>query len=96
MDFMTILIIVVVLLSAAGGIVWYVLAFLVGRAVLRGIAGSLGEFQRMDIDGMYRTLLHLQKTGQMQLGRRYMDSVEGPLTTEIRGMAASEGITLDF
>jgi len=50
----------------------------------------------MDIDGMYRTLVHLQQTGQLQLGEQYMNNVEGPVTSELRGMAASEGISLDF
>lgn len=96
MDFFTIIIILSVLASIVGGILWYVFIFLVGRAIVKGIAGNLNEFQRMDIGGMYRTLLHLQRTGQMQLGQQYMGSLEGPVTSEIRSMAASEGISLDF
>jgi hypothetical protein len=96
MDFFTIVIILAVLLSIIGGIIWYVFIFLVGRAIVTGIARSLNEFQLMDLDGMYRTLLHLQQTGQLQLGQQYMSSLEGPVTSEIRGMAASEGLSLDF
>jgi hypothetical protein len=96
MDFITIIIILAVLFSIVGGIIWYVFIFLVGRAIVKGIARSLNEFQGMDIDGMYRTLLHLQQTGQIQLGQQYMGSLDGPVTSEIRGMAASEGISLDF
>jgi len=69
---------------------------LIGLAIAHSIARSLGEFQAMDIDGMYRTLLQLQQTGQYQLGNSYMNSLEGPVTSEIRHMAASEGISLDF
>lgn len=96
MDFITIIIIIAVLLSIVGGIIWYIFIFLVGRAIVRGIARSLEEFQGMDTEGMYRTLLHLQQTGQFQLGQQYMGSLDGPITSEIRGMAASEGISLDF
>ena len=64
--------------------------------VITGIARSLAEFQAMDVEAMYRTLLHLQQTGQFQLGQSYMGSLEGPVTSEIRHMAASEGIALDF
>lgn len=96
MDFFTIIIVIAVLFSIAGGIIWYVLIFLAGRAIIKGIARSLEEFQVMDTGGMYRTLLHLQQTGQFQLGQQYMGSLDGPVTSEIRGMAASEGISLDF
>jgi hypothetical protein len=72
------------------------LSGLIELAILNGIARSLAEFQAKDIDGMYRTLLHLQQTGQYQLGHSYMDSLEGPVTSEIRNMAATEGISLDF
>ena len=96
MDFITIIIIIAVLLSIVGGIIWYIFIFLVGRAIVMGIARSLEEFQVMDTEGMYRTLLHLQQTGQFQLGQQYMGSLDGPVTSEIRGMAASEGISLDF
>jgi hypothetical protein len=72
------------------------LSELIGRAILNGIARSLGEFQTMDIESMYRTLLHLQQTGQFQTGHNYMSNLEGPVTSEIRHMAASEGISLDF
>ena len=96
MDIFTIIIILVILASIVYGIAWYVFVFLIGRAMLQGIASSLEEFQRMDIDGMYRTLLHLQQTGQYHLGRRYMNNLEGPISSEIRGMAAKEGFSLDF
>lgn len=96
MDLLTIIIIIAVVLSAIGGIFWYVVVFLIGRAVVKGIARNQREFQTMDIDGMYRTLLHLQQTGQFQLGQQYMSDLEGPISSEIRGMAANEGISLDF
>ena len=73
------------------------LAELIGMAIAHHIARSLGEFQAMDVEGMFRTLVHLQRTGQYQLGHSYMNSLgEGPVTSEIRGMATSEGISLDF
>jgi hypothetical protein len=96
MDFFTIIIIVGILFSIIGGIIWYVFIFLVGRAIVKGIARNMGEFQAMDVNGIYRTLLHLQQTGQLQTGQQYMGSLDGPVTSEIRGMAASEGISLDF
>ncbi len=96
MDMFTILIILAVLVSVVGGICWYVFIFLVARAVVKGIARSQAEFAAMDIDGMYRTLVHLQQTGQLQMGQQYINNLEGPVTSEIRGMAASEGISLDF
>jgi len=96
MDIFTIIIIFGVLVSVVAGICWYVFIFLVARAVVKGIARSQAEFMSMDIDGMYRTLVHLQQTGQLQLGEQYMNNVEGPVTSELRGMAASEGISLDF
>lgn len=96
MDFFTVLFILAIVFSIVGGIIWYVFIFLVGRAIVKGIAGSFEEFQAMDISGMYRTLLHLQQTGQYQLGNQYMTNLYGPITSEIRGMAAREGISLDF
>ena len=96
MDFFTIIIVVAVLFSIVGGIVWYFFIFLVGRAIVKGIARSLNEFHAMDIEGMYRTLLHLQQSGQFQLGQQYMNSLDGPVTSELRGMAATEGLPLDF
>ena len=39
--------------------------------IITGIARSLAEFQALDVEGMYRTLLHLQQTGQFQLGHGY-------------------------
>ncbi len=69
---------------------------LISLAIGHSIARSLAEFQELDIDGMYRTLMHLQRTGQFQQGHSYMNSLEGPVTSEIRHMAASEGISLDF
>lgn len=96
MDFFTIIIVIGILFSIVGGIIWYIFIFLVGKAIVTSIARSMGEFQAMDIDGMYRTLLHLQQTGQLQTGQQYMGSLDGPVTSEIRGMAAREGISLDF
>ncbi len=96
MDMFTIIIIIGVLLAAVGGICWYIFIFLVARAFVKGIARSLDEFQTMDVNGMYRTLMHLQQAGQFQTGQRYMNSLDGPLTSEIRGMAAREGISIDF
>ena len=96
MDLFTIIIVIAVFVSVVGGIIWYIILFLAGRAIVKGIARSLGEFQAMDIDGMYRTLMYLQQNGQFQVGQQYMNSLEGPVTSEIRGMAASEGISLDF
>lgn len=97
MDLFTIIIIASVFLSIIGGIFWYILIFIIGRAVVKGIARNMEEFQAMDVNGMYRTLLHLQQSGQIQLGQQYMNSLgEGPITSQIRGMAASEGIPLDF
>ena len=64
---------------------------------MKGIAKNLQQFQSMDVDNMYRTLIYLQKTGQLQRGHQYINSLgEGPVTSEIRSVAASEGISLDF
>ena len=51
------------------------LPILIGREILNGIARSMGEFQAMDIEGMYRTLLHLQQIGQFQRGHNSMSSL---------------------
>ncbi len=96
MDIFTIIIIIGVLLAVVGSICWYVFIFLVARAAIKGIARSLNEFQTMDVNSMYRTLLHLQQAGKFQVGQQYMNSLDGPVASEIRGMAASEGISLDF
>ena len=97
MDLITIIIIAAVFLSITGSILWYIFIFMVGRAIVKGVARNMSEFQAMDVNGMYRTLIHLQQSGQIQLGQQYMSGLgEGPITSEIRGMAASEGISLDF
>lgn len=97
MDLFTIIIIASILLSVLGGVIWFIFIFVVGRAVVKGIARNMKEFEAMDVNGMYRTLLHLQQTGQMQLGQQYMNSLgEGPITSQLRSMAASEGLSLDF
>ena len=96
MDFFTIMIIAAIVLTIIGSIIWYVFVFVIAKAALTHIARNLQEFQRMDIDGMYRTLVHLQQSGQYQIGQRYINSVEGPVTSQIRSMAASEGISLNF
>ncbi len=97
MGLIILIIIFSVLLPIIGGIFWFFFIYKVGKSVLKGIAQSMGEFQEMDVEGMLRTLVHLQQSGQFQLGHQYMGSLgEGPITSEIRGMAASEGISLDF
>ncbi len=86
-----------VLIPIIGGILWFFFIYKVGKSVIKGIAQSMEEFQEMDVEGMLRTLMHLQQSGQFQVGQQYMGSLgEGPVTSEIRGMAASEGISLDF
>ncbi|UCC81001.1 MAG: hypothetical protein JSW64_06490 [Candidatus Zixiibacteriota bacterium] len=96
MDLFTIIIIIGVLIAVIGGICWYLFIFLVARAVVKGIAKNLDEFMAMDTNGMYRTLVHLQQSGNFRLGQQYMNNLDGPVASEIRGMAASEGISLDF
>lgn len=54
------------------------------------------EFKEMDIDRMYRSVLHCQQTRQFRLGKRYMDSLDVPMASTLRGMATSEGIYFDF
>jgi hypothetical protein len=53
-------------------------------------------FKEMDINSMYRSVLHCQQTRQFRLGKRYMDSLDVPMASTLRGMATSEGISLDF
>ena len=50
----------------------------------------------MDINSMYRSVLHCQQTRQFRLGKRYMDSLDVQMASTLRGMATSEGISLDF
>ena len=97
MGLFILIIILSVLLPIIGGILWFFFIYKVGQSVAKGIAQSMGEFQEMDVEGMFRTLMYLQQSGQLQLGQQYMGSLgEGPITSEIRGMAASEGLSLDF
>lgn len=96
MDFFLFLFIAGIGISILGTIIWWVIVFLVARAALRGLAHTATEFQGMTVQQQLVTLQHLQAIGNLDWGRQYMGSVEGPVTSQIRGMAASEGISLDF
>jgi hypothetical protein len=96
MDPFLIIFLIAIVIAVVGGIIWVVFWIFIAKAVVTGIAKSLEEFQAMDVDRMYNTLLHLQQTGQIRIGQQYINSLDGPVTSEIRGMAASEGISLDF
>ena len=96
MDLFVLLIILGIGASILGTIVWWVVVFLLARAAFRSLAHSATEFQGMTVQQQLATLQHLQAIGNLDLGRQYMGSVEGPVTSQIRGMAASEGISLDF
>jgi hypothetical protein len=86
MDLITIIIIASVFLSIVGGVFWFIFIVILVRAVVKGIASNMKEFQAMDVTGMYRTLLHLQQSGQIQFGQQYMNSLgEGPITSQIHG-----------
>lgn len=94
---MDLFIIAIILIAVIGVVIRGIFMFFVGRTIVRGIARSMSEFQAMDAEGMYRTLLHLQQSGQYQVGQQYMNSLgDGPVTSQIRGMAAAEGMSLDF
>lgn len=96
MDLFIVLIVVGVVLSILGTLAWWVVVFFVARAAIKGIAHSAAEFQGMSVQQQLATLQHLQAAGKLDLGRQYLGSVEGPVTSDIRHMAASEGISLDF
>ena len=96
MDLFFLLIVAGIVLSVLGTLAWWVVVFLLARAAVKDIAHSVAEFQGMRVQQQVATLQHLQAIGQLNVGRQYMGSVEGPVTSQIRGMAASEGISLDF
>ena len=96
MDLVLVLIVVGILLSMLGTLAWWVIVFFVARAAIKGIAHSAAEFQGMSVQQQLATLQHLQAVGRLDVGRQYLGSVEGPVTSEIRHIAASEGISLDF
>ncbi len=96
MDFFVLLIIAGVGISILGTLTWWVIVFLLARAAFRALAHTTAEFQGMTVQQQLATLQHLQAIENLNLGRQYMGSVEGPVTSQIRGMAASEGISLDF
>jgi len=63
---------------------------------VEGVDEISEEFKEMDIDSMYRSVLHCQQTRQFRLGKRYMNSLDVPMAMTLRGMATREGISLDF
>lgn len=95
MDIFTFIIIVSIL-----GVIGQVLfwgAIILGIAKLTGkIAKSAEEFKNMPREKQLETLIMLQKYRQMSQLNSYMSSVPGPVETEIRSMAAREGIDLKF
>jgi len=66
------------------------------RPDVEGVDEISVEFKEMDINSMYRSVLHCQQTRQFRLGKRYMDSLDVQMASTLRGMATSEGISLDF
>jgi len=94
------MIIVIVILMIVVGVVFQVLFWgllILGLAKLTGkIAKDVEEFQAMPNDKKLQTLMMLQRYRQFDQARSYMGSVQGPVESEIRGMAAQEGISLDF
>ena len=66
------------------------------RPDVEGVDEISVEFKEMDINSMYRSVLHCQQTRQFRLGKRYVDSLDVPMASTLRGMATSEGISLDF
>ena len=66
------------------------------RPDVKGVDEISVEFKEMDINSMYRSVLHCQQTRQFRLGKRSMDSLDVPMESILRGMATSEGIYLDF
>jgi hypothetical protein len=63
---------------------------------VEGVEEISEELKEMDIDSMYRSVLHCQHTCQFRLGKRYMNSLDVPMAITLRGMATSEGLSLDF
>ena len=63
---------------------------------VEGVDEISEKFKEMDIDSMYRSVLHCQQTRQFRLGKRYMNSLDVPMAMTLRGMATREGISLDF
>lgn len=96
MDVIFILALAAVVVPILGTVVWWVGVFLVTRWAIRRVASSQSEFQSMPIDRQIATLRHLQAMGQLGTARQYMSSLDGPVTSEVRSMAAREGISLDF
>lgn len=96
MDILILLVFVAIGLSILGTIAWWIFIFFVAKAAVTGIARSAAEFQGMTPQQQLATLQQLQAMGRLEVGRSYMSSVEGPVTSEIRSMAAREGISLDF
>ena len=66
------------------------------RPDVEGVDEISVEFKEMDINSMYRSVLHCQQTRQFRLGKRYMDSLDVQMAITLRGMATSEGISLEF
>lgn len=86
----------VIVAAIIATIYMYVRMFMESREVIGVMADNQAEFNQMEINDMYNTILNLQRTGQYHIGQQYLGGLSDPVTDDLRDMAASEGVELDF
>ena len=88
MDFIVVIIVLAVIGSVITPVlIWGAIAYFAYKA----IAKSSYEFQNMSPESQIKTLMYLQKKGQMTKARDYWGHLEGPAQMEIGNLASSLG-----